>query len=134
MEFIKKAQATAESRSDNVRETVQSILHDIEIRREVAVQELAQKYDRWEGEFILGADKKARLIASVPQHVKDDIVFAHEQVRNFAVAQRESLHEFEVENFRRRPCTVTAGCASSRWMWQAAMSLAGDLRMSARPS
>lgn len=99
MEFIKKAQATAESRSENVRETVQSILHDIEIRREAAVQELAQKYDRWEGEFILGADKKARLIASVPQHVKDDIVFAHEQVRSFALAQRASLSEFEVQNF-----------------------------------
>lgn len=99
MEYIKKAKATAESKSEGVRETVRAILQDIEAGRESAVQELAKKFDNWDGKFILGEEKKARLIDSVPESVKDDIRFAHDQVRAFATAQRESIHEFEIENF-----------------------------------
>lgn len=99
MKFLKKSQKTAESRSEAVRETVQNILRDIEARGEPAVRELARKFDKWEGDFVLSAEKKERILATVPQQVKDDIRFAHEQIRTFAMEQRNSLHEFEVSNF-----------------------------------
>ncbi len=99
MEFIKKAKSTAESHSAEVRETVQTVLKDIETRGETAVRELAYKFDKWEGAFVLGEQKKNQLIASVPGQVKEDIRFAHEQIHSFALAQRNSLNEFEVSNF-----------------------------------
>ena len=99
MEYIKKAIKTAQSNSIEVRKTVEKILRDIEARGEVAVRELALKFDKWDGEFILSEEKKNQLIASVPEQVKDDIKFAHEQIRNFALAQRNSLQEFELTNF-----------------------------------
>lgn len=99
MEFIKKAQKTSQSRGVEVRETVEMVIKDIESRGEAAVRELALKFDKWEGEFVLGEEKKNKLIATVDEQVKDDIKFAHEQIRNFALAQRNSLQEFEVSNF-----------------------------------
>jgi len=97
MEFIKKAAKTAESNSEKIRGIVQDILTDIEANGEKAVTELAKKFDNWDGEFILGPEKKQRLIDSVPEDIKADIRFAHAQVSGFAVAQRESIKEFETK-------------------------------------
>jgi sulfopropanediol 3-dehydrogenase len=99
VEYIKKASATAESKSEGVRDSVKKILMDIEQGGESAVRELARKFDKWEGDFILSEEKKSRLISSVPESVKDDIRFAHAQVQAFARAQRDSIQEFEIENF-----------------------------------
>lgn len=95
MEYIKKAEKTAEGNSDRIRGTVKEILADIESRGEAAVVELAKKFDDWEGEFILSPEKKQALIAQVPEQVKADIRYAHEQVSAFAKAQRDSMKEFE---------------------------------------
>ena len=98
MEYIKKAVKTAESDTRKIRGIVRDILADIEQRGEAAVVELARKFDGWEGDFILSDEKKKRLIAAVPETVKADIRFAHEQVSRFARAQRDSLREFETES------------------------------------
>ncbi|MEH0022461.1 MAG: histidinol dehydrogenase [Desulfobacter sp.] len=95
MEYIKKAEKTAEGNSERIRGTVKEILADIENRGEAAVVELAKKFDDWEGEFILSPEKKQALIAQVPEQVKADIRYAHEQVSAFANAQRDSMKEFE---------------------------------------
>lgn len=97
MEYIKKALKTAESHSDSIRGTVKQILADIENRGEEAVTELAAKFDNWKGPFILSDEKKKTLIDQVPDNIKSDIRFAHEQVYAFAKAQRESIREFEKE-------------------------------------
>ncbi len=97
MEYIKKALKTAESDTNKVRGIVQGILSDIETNKENAVIELARKFDNWEGDFILSPEKKQRLIDMVPEDVKQDIRFAHEQVFGFASAQRQSISEFETQ-------------------------------------
>ncbi|MDA3789916.1 MAG: histidinol dehydrogenase [Desulfobacula sp.] len=97
MEYIKKAIKTAESNSEKIRGIVETILSDIEANGEKAVIELAKKFDNWEGDFILSPEKKQRLIDKVPDEVKQDIRFAHEQVYGFAKAQKDSLQEFEKE-------------------------------------
>jgi sulfopropanediol 3-dehydrogenase len=94
---VKQAQITSEESDRQVRDTVEAMLADIDQRGETAVAELARKFDSWDGDFVLSADKKKRLIDSVPQPVKDDIQFAHEQVSRFAAAQRDSMKSFEVE-------------------------------------
>ncbi|MDH2293673.1 histidinol dehydrogenase [Cobetia sp. 1AS1] len=76
---------------------VQDMLQDIRARGEDAVRMYAEKFDNWSGDFVLSEEKLATLIESVPQSVKDDIDFAHRQIRRFAEAQRDSLTSFEIE-------------------------------------
>lgn len=97
MEFLKKAIKSTEQNSQEARDVVLKVLADIKEGKEEAVRELARKFDKWEGDFILGEEKKKRLIASVPERVKKDLQFAHSQVSAFALAQRESVKEFETE-------------------------------------
>jgi len=96
MEYVKKAKKTAEGNSDRVRSVVKEILSAVETNGEQAVIELAKKFDNWEGDFILTQKKKQDLIDQVPEQVKADIRYAHEQVTTFAKAQRESIEEFEM--------------------------------------
>lgn len=97
MEYIKKAKLSFEDASSQKRSVVEEILKEIEERKEDAVTELAAKFDNWNDDFILSPDKKKELIDQVPQSVRDDIKFAYDQVFTFAVAQRESITEFEKE-------------------------------------
>ncbi|MEG2171970.1 MAG: histidinol dehydrogenase [Desulfovibrionaceae bacterium] len=95
MEYLKKAAKSAEEDSSKARGIVQNILADIDARGEQAVRDIAKKFDKWEGDFLLSESKKQRLIASVPESVKQDIRFAYEQVRDFALLQRASIRDFE---------------------------------------
>lgn len=99
MEFIKGATKTAESDSTAIREKVAAILEEIQANGEEAVRQLAIKYDGWHGDFILSEDKKQRLIDAVPNQVRQDLQFAYDQVYNFAVQQRKSIREFEVQPY-----------------------------------
>jgi sulfopropanediol 3-dehydrogenase len=94
---VKQAGISGEESDRQTRETVEAMLEDISKRGEAAVREMAKKFDNWDDEFVLSDEKRQRLIDSVPQHVKDDIKFAHEQVYRFAIAQRDSMQSFEVE-------------------------------------
>ncbi|WP_284047788.1 histidinol dehydrogenase [Halomonas gemina] len=80
-----------------VNAAVQKMLDDIRERGEPAVREYAEKFDGWTDDFVLSDEKRQRLIDGVPQSVKDDIDFAHRQIRRFALAQRDSLQSFEIE-------------------------------------
>ncbi len=100
MEFIKKAALSFEEASSQKRVIVEELLKNIQEGGENAVRELAKKFDNWEGDFILSDDKKQKLIEQVPQQVKDDLQFAHEQVYSFAKAQRNSIVEFEKDTIQ----------------------------------
>jgi sulfopropanediol 3-dehydrogenase len=81
-----------------VRETVESILADIDARKDQAVKDLSNKFDKWApADFKLSAQEIERAIALVPQRDLDDIKFAQAQVRNFAQKQKETMHDLEVE-------------------------------------
>ncbi len=97
MEHFKQAAREPEADDVAVKATVASMLDDIRARGETAVAEYAETFDGRAGDFVLSDDKRQKLIASVPEAVKDDIRFAHDQVRRFAEAQRDSLHGFEIE-------------------------------------
>lgn len=94
---FKQPGLSSEESDRRVRESVEAMLEDIERRGEIAIRELAKKFDGWEDDFVLSDDKKQGLIDSVPQQAKDDIRFAYEQVYRFAEAQRDSMQSFEVE-------------------------------------
>ncbi|PWQ97603.1 histidinol dehydrogenase [Leucothrix arctica] len=99
MEFLKQAISVdmVAQEDEKTQAIVKGMLQRIQDEGESAVKEYAKQFDNWEGDFILSDEKKKTLIDSVPQSVKDDIDFAHRQVKRFAVAQRNSLTEFEIE-------------------------------------
>src|SRR2546430_16347055 len=81
-----------------VRETVESILAEVEARRDAAVRELSQKFDNWSPpSFKLTAPEIERAISQLGKRDLDDIKFAQAQVRNFAQKQKETLRDLEVE-------------------------------------
>jgi sulfopropanediol 3-dehydrogenase len=97
MEFVKKAACDQQADDLEVRDRVAGMLEEIERDGEDAVRRYARDLDGWTDEFVLSDDKRRDLIAGVPETVKDDIQFAHRQVRRFAEAQRDSLQAFEIE-------------------------------------
>jgi sulfopropanediol 3-dehydrogenase len=99
MEYLKKAvsDAVIVDEDEKVQATVKAMLQRIKDEGEVAVRAFAKQFDNWQGEFILSEEKRQELIAKVPQDVKDDIDFAHRQIKRFAEAQRDSLVSFEIE-------------------------------------
>ncbi len=94
---LKQPALSPEESDRQVRKSVETMLEDIARRGELAIRELAKKFDSWEGDFVLSDEKKQGLIDSVSQRDKDDIRFAYEQVYRFAEAQRDSMQSFEVE-------------------------------------
>src|SRR6476469_8057200 len=81
-----------------VRETVEGILAQVDERKDTAIRELSEKFDKWSPEdFRLSPQDIERAIAQVPRRDLDDIKFAQAQVRNFAQKQRATMHDLEVE-------------------------------------
>lgn len=99
MEYLKNAISAdmVADEDEKIQATVKEMLRHIQADGEAAVRGYAAQFDNWQGDFILSEEKKQALIDSVPQSVKDDIDFAHRQVKRFAEAQRDSLVSFEIE-------------------------------------
>ena len=97
MEYLKKAVKTPATGEDDTRARVESMLKDIESGGEARARHHAESLDGWTGDIVVSADEIARASESLAQRMKDDIAFAHEQVRAFAEAQLASVHEFETE-------------------------------------
>jgi sulfopropanediol 3-dehydrogenase len=98
-EILKDAAAKGAHGADlELAERVRTLIADIETRREVAVREMSRDFDNWEPErFRLSAEQVEAIVAGVDPAIVDDIRFAQTQIRNFAKAQLDSLHDVEVE-------------------------------------
>lgn len=83
--------------SADVSSTVARLLAEIEQGGEAAATRIAREFDRWDGDIILSEDTIAAACARVPQGLKDDIAYAHENIARFAQAQRDSFTETEIE-------------------------------------
>ena len=77
---------------------VRSVIDDIRTRGDSAVRAYSEKFDKWSpSSFKLSEDEIQQIIATVPQQIIDDIKKAQENVRAFALAQKASLKDFEME-------------------------------------
>ncbi|MEY3664903.1 MAG: putative histidinol dehydrogenase [Pseudomonadota bacterium] len=97
IEYLKKAPPRQESIDTATSETVERLLVDIQRNGRDAVEKYARELDGWHGPIVLGENDFAKATRALSQGVKDDIAFAYSRVRDFALRQRESLHEFEVQ-------------------------------------
>ena len=95
--YLKKATKTSASDAGDVQETVRSILAEIENEGEAAARRFAEKFDKYAGNIVLTREEIDAAAAQVPQKLKDDIQFAHDNVRRFAEAQKRSIVDFETE-------------------------------------
>ncbi len=88
-----KAEASAE-----VRSTVETILAAVADRGDEAVRRYSESLDGWSpASFRLSHEEVAACVEAVPAQTREDIRFAQEQIRGFALAQREGLRDVEVE-------------------------------------
>ncbi len=96
-EYLKKATLTSKSDASEVRETVTKILADIEAGGDQAALEYAAKFDRYEGNILLTPEEIEAASALVPDKLKADIRFAHDNVRRFAEKQKSTVSDIEYE-------------------------------------
>jgi sulfopropanediol 3-dehydrogenase len=86
------------SAAREVRDTVENLLADIEARGDVAVRELAIRFDKMDREDYRLSDAEIQAcINQLSDRDLKDIEFAQTQVRNFAQHQRNSMVDVEVE-------------------------------------
>ena len=97
IEYLKKAAKTPASESGEAREAVDEMLAAIVRGGEAAVRAYAKKLDHWDGEIVVSEDEIERRTHAIGPDIKRDIDFATAQVRHFAQAQRDSMHEFSCE-------------------------------------
>ena len=95
--YLKKAKMTAQTDAGDVREIVQGILDDIESKGDAGALEYAAKFDKYDGNIKLTAEEIEAASALVPEKLKADIQFAHDNVKRFAEAQKETCKNVEVE-------------------------------------
>jgi sulfopropanediol 3-dehydrogenase len=114
--YLKKASKTPETETGNAQAVVSEMLARIETEGEEAVRHYARTLDKWDGPIVVTREEIEARAAEVPQQVRDDIAFAAGEVRRFALAQKDSVGEFELKmgsgltvGQKMVPCNV-AGC------------------------
>ncbi len=97
---LKRGKPEAERAEDDaaVRATVEGVLADITARGDAAVRDLSIRFDRYDPPaFRLTLSEIEAAMARVAPRDMEDIRFAQTQIRTFAMAQRASMTDIEVE-------------------------------------
>ncbi|MES2666288.1 MAG: histidinol dehydrogenase [Pseudomonadota bacterium] len=98
--YLKHGKPEADRATDDaaVRATVEATLADIQARGDAAVRDLSQKFDGYaRPSFLLTASEIEAAMQRVSARDMEDIRFAQTQIRRFAMAQRASMTDIEVE-------------------------------------
>ena len=77
---------------------VRGVIDAIRSEGDAAVRQYSEKFDRWSPEsFRLSEAEIQHAISQVPAQTIEDIKEVQANVKAFAVAQRESIKDFEIE-------------------------------------
>ncbi len=95
--FLKQSTPANPVAAEDLTATVSGILREIEAGGEAAALRLARKFDGWSGEIVVSDAAIEAACARVPQQLKDDIAYAHDNIARFAEAQRASMTDMQVE-------------------------------------
>lgn len=99
--YLKQAPGAAKAvngSSTDVAGIVRGVIDAIRDEGDAAVRRYSEKFDRWSPEsFKLSEAEIQHAIAQVPAQTIEDIKEVQANVRTFAVAQRESIKDFEIE-------------------------------------
>jgi len=97
IEYLKKSSKNAHTGGEDVRDTVENMLREIREGGEPIVQGYARQLDRWEGDIRLGDEARQAAADALPELLKDEIRFAHANIKRFAEAQLETVQNCETE-------------------------------------
>lgn len=95
--YLKTAQPRPETENTDIHDIVAIMLSNIARDGEDAVRRYAQKLDGWTGDFVLSDAARKAACDRVPDAVREDIRFAHANIRRFAEAQMATVQDCEVE-------------------------------------
>ena len=95
--YLKKAEKTPQTGTDETRDIVAEMLAKIEAGGEEAALAYGRQLDGYTGPAVVSAETIAAAADKVSPQLKDDIQFAYDRVTKFAHAQRDSIQEFETE-------------------------------------
>jgi len=95
--YLKKAEKTAATSADTTQNIVRNMLSEIEAGGDARAQAYAAELDKYTGPALLDDEGIAEASAKVSQKLKDDIHFAHDNIRRFAEAQKGTMKDMEYE-------------------------------------
>ncbi|MEC8130959.1 MAG: histidinol dehydrogenase [Pseudomonadota bacterium] len=95
--YLKKAEKTPQTGTDETRRIVETMLARIESEGDEAAIAYGRELDGYTGDIVVSADVIAAAGDEVSQQLKDDIRFSFDRVTKFAEAQKASIQEFETE-------------------------------------
>ena len=98
MEYLKHAQVPTEDDRRALSDKVVDLLDDLKRRGEPAVRDFSRQFDDWDPDsFRVPEAEIAGAEGELSEELKESIRFAQDQVRNFALLQRETMTDLEVE-------------------------------------
>ncbi len=95
--YLKKAEKTPQTGTEETRKIVTDMLAKIETGGEDVALAYGRELDGYEGPAIVSQETIEEAASKVSQQLKDDIQFAYDRVTKFAHAQKDSITEFETE-------------------------------------
>lgn len=98
--FLKrgKSETDLKDADDKVKIIVREIINQISRYGDAAVRSLSLQFDKWSPpNFLLSEEEIQAIIKTLPSQVVNDIKFAQEQIRNFAIKQRNAIQDIELE-------------------------------------
>jgi sulfopropanediol 3-dehydrogenase len=97
-EYLKIKKKKEQKGKSEVNEVVKKIMDEIKAEGERAVRKYSLQFDKWNPEsFKITEDEILQAKKKCSETFIQDTQYCQEQVRNFAKAQLESIHEFEME-------------------------------------
>ena len=99
MHYLKKGSANSTTTAqESVSAIVKGVIADIRSNGDSAVRQYSEKFDKWSpASFKLSISDIEAAISACPEQTIKDIKEVQANVRAFAVAQRKSITDFEIE-------------------------------------
>ncbi|WP_210878590.1 histidinol dehydrogenase [Roseovarius autotrophicus] len=95
--YLKTATDTPPETTADITDTVRIMLARLRAGGAQVALEYARDLDRWQGPIAVSRAEIEAASARVPQALKDDIAWAHDNIRRFAEAQRATAQDMEIE-------------------------------------
>ncbi len=95
--YLKKAVLAAEDSRTDVRAVVGEMLDRLRTGGDAAALAYAEELDDWSGPALATREQIEDAIARVPERLKDDVRFAHDNIRRFAEMQKDTIRDAEME-------------------------------------
>jgi len=98
MKYLKKPKFPPEQATEEIRQTVSTILTDVEQNGAAAVRKYSERFDNWSPEsFRVSQAEIDQAYEEMEPEVEESSQFLIDQVANFAQLQRDTLVDFEAE-------------------------------------